>query len=150
MFTGRFKLKRLLILSGVTILIGIPFYLHAAKIKPITIEEAATINFGTIAGDNGICTMQSGGVLVGSAGQSCSGIQTPAEFRVGGTNGQVMDLLVTGGTAQGITFRPMIDGPSVITMKGSSTSVFVIGELELNNPGQGNISIPYIFSANYQ
>jgi len=132
-------------------LCGISFYIHSApKVKPLAIEETVPINFGTIAGDNGICSMQSGGVLVGSSGQSCSGIQTPAEFRVGGTNGQVVDISVTGGTVQGITFRPLIDGPSIITMQGSSTSIFVIGELELNGASQGSISIPYIFSANYQ
>jgi len=123
---------------------------HAAKIKAISIEESVQINFGTIAADNGICTMQSGGTLSGSAGQFCSGIETPAEFIVGGTNGQIIELMVTGGSNLGVTFRPAIDGSSIITMQGSSTSVFIIGEIELNNVSQGNISIPYIFSANYQ
>lgn len=122
----------------------------SAKIKPVSIQEVTAINFGTLAADNGICTMQSGGVLVASAGQSCSGIQTPAEFKVNASNGEVLIASVTGGNTQGITFRPQIDGSEIITVKGSSVDIFIIGELEFNNVSQGVYAIPYIVTVNYQ
>ncbi|GAA6135928.1 hypothetical protein NBRC116188_27180 [Oceaniserpentilla sp. 4NH20-0058] len=128
-----------------------PLFNYAApKLKTITISEVTAIDFGTISSENGICTMQSGGNLLGSSGQTCSGIQTPGEFDIRATNGEFMNLSVQGGSTQGLTFRPQIDGPSLITLSGGANTVVIIGELELLNVNQGSFNIPYTFSANYE
>jgi len=129
----------------------IPLSMAAAKLKPLTIQEVISINFGVLVAEDGICTMSSGGVLSGSNGQTCSGVQTPAQFTVGGSNNRNVIIGVTSGSASGVTFNPVVDGPSLITLSGGgSIDVLVIGDLVVSNAAQGAIQVPYTFSVNYE
>lgn len=131
---------------------GFSFNVLAAKPsdpKPIVMTETTQIAFGLLSPENGICTMGSGGTLTGSAGQSCSGVGTPGEIDISGQNNLVVGISFTNGTQPGITFRPQVDGPSSILVKGK-TSFFVIGEMEFSGATEGSFGITYGITANYE
>ncbi len=120
-------------------------------VTAITISEDTEIDFGTITNEDGTCTMASGGALTGSAGQSCTGTETPGSFTVSGTDGAVVDLVVTAGAAvDGVTYTPAIDGASTATLTGGNATVAVIGNLALSSATDGDKNIAYTFTANYQ
>lgn len=117
--------------------------------KPVELLETQQIDFGLLSPENGICTMLSGGALVGSQGQSCSGAGIPGEIQITGESNQVVGISFIPGTQDGITFRPQVDGPSSIILKGKK-SITIIGELEFSNAQEGSFSIQYTLSANYE
>lgn len=120
-------------------------------LAPLNLAETTQVDFGTIGSEDGTCTMASGGALTGSAGQSCSGTQTPGVFTVTGTDGQVIDVSATAGAAvDGVTFNPTIDGPATATLTGGSATINMIGNLVLSSATAGTKAISYTFTANYQ
>ena len=120
-------------------------------VTAISISEDTEIDFGTLTNEDGTCTMASGGALTGSAGQTCTGTETPAAFTVNGTDGAVVDVSVTAGAAvDGVTYNPVIDGASTATLTGGNATVAVIGNLVLSSATDGDKNIAYTFTANYQ
>ncbi|WP_145999246.1 hypothetical protein [Oceanicoccus sp. KOV_DT_Chl] len=120
-------------------------------VTAVSISEDTQIDFGILTNEDGTCTMASGGALTGSNGQSCTGTETPAAFTVDGTDGKVVDLSVTAGSAvDGVTYTPVIDGASTATLTGGSATVAVIGNLVLASATDGDKDIAYTFTANYQ
>lgn len=120
-------------------------------LAPLALAETTQVDFGTIGSEDGTCTMASGGALTGSAGQTCSGTQTPGVFTVTGTAGQVIDVSATPGAAvDGVTFNPAIDGPATATLVAGSATINMIGNLVLSSATPGAKAISYTFTANYQ
>ncbi len=120
-------------------------------VTAISLSEDTEIDFGMLTNENGTCTMASGGALTGSAGQSCTGTETPASFTVTGTAGKVVNVSVTAGAAvDGVTYTPVIDGSTTPTLSAGSATVPVIGNLVLASATDGAKNIAYTFTANYQ
>lgn len=120
-------------------------------LAPLNLAETTQVDFGTIGNEDGTCTMATGGALTGSAGQTCSGSQTPGVFTVTGTAGQVIDVSATAGAAvDGVTFNPVIDGAATATLVGGTATVTMIGNLVLSSATPGAKAISYTFTANYQ
>lgn len=124
---------------------------NVTVLAALSIAETTEIDFGVLTSEDGTCTMASGGGLTGSAGQSCSGTETPATFTVTGTDAQTVDVSVTVGSAvDGVTYTPVIDGAGSRTLSGGTAAVDVIGNLALSSATSGVKDIAYTFTANYQ
>jgi hypothetical protein len=120
-------------------------------VTAVSINETTQIDFGVLTNENGTCTMAANGALTGSAGQTCTGTETPAVFTVTGTAGKVVDVSVTAGAAVGgVTYTPAIDGAGSRTLTGGTATVGVIGNLALSSATDGDKNIAYTFTANYQ
>ncbi len=120
-------------------------------VSAITITEDTQIDFGQIINLDGTCTMSSGGSLSGTAGMGCTGTETPATFTITGTSGAVVNLAVANGaTVDGVSYFPVIDGPTSRTLSGGSVSVDVVGNISLSGASDGVKDIAYTFTANYQ
>jgi hypothetical protein len=138
-------------LSTVAVAADLAANANVEIVTAVSINEDTQIDFGLLTNENGTCTMAASGVLTGSAGQSCTGTETPAAFTVSGTDGKVVNLSVTAGAAVGgVTYNPVIVGASSATLTGGSATVAVIGNLVLASATDGDKNIAYTFTANYQ
>jgi len=120
-------------------------------VDPLVITETSSLTFGNITNLNGSCVMQDDGVLLASGGQTCSGSQVPAQFNISGNDGSLVDIVVQANhTEPGLTFIPKLVGSESKSLTGGSTSVQVVGTLNISNASDGNYYIPYIVTVNYQ
>ncbi len=122
-------------------------------ISALSITETTEIDFGNIAAVDGTCTMDAAGSLSGSnADLNCTGTATPATFTLSGEAAEAVDMSVTAGPAVGgVTFNPVIEGASTVTLDGSGgAAITVRGSLSLSSATVGDKDIAYTFTANYQ
>lgn len=113
---------------------------------------ASNLEYGVIASENGICRMNDRGSLLGLAGQSCLGNGSPAQFSINGDPGLVIFVTAAGSTDnQGVEFAPSIAGSAtkVISPSGA-TSLSIVGDLILNNAGDGAHSLDYLVNVHYE
>lgn len=119
-------------------------------VPAININEEAEIDFGQLSNIDGTCYMSSGGTLSGTTGMDCVGSQAPGVFSISGLIGAVINISVTQGSIDGVTFDPVIDGELSRTLANGSTTVTILGSLTLNNALDGDKNISYTFTANYE
>ena len=120
-------------------------------VEAVDMSTVSELNFGNISQLDGTCSMASSGVLTASDGQDCAGSSSPGIFEVAGTTGQSITLNVSaGGSVDGVSFTPKIDGALTRTLSGGKVSIEVIGDLTLSNATLGDKAIAYTVTANYQ
>lgn len=119
-------------------------------VPAINISEDAEIDFGQLSNIDGTCYMSNDGSLSGTTGMDCVGNQAPGVFSISGLNGAVINISVSQGSIDGVTFNPVIDGELSRTLEGGSTTVTILGSLTLNNALDGEKNISYTFTANYE
>lgn len=119
-------------------------------VPAINISEETEIDFGQLSNIDGTCFMSSDGTLSGTTGMDCVGSQAPGVFSISGLSGAVINISVSQGSIDGVTFDPVIDGELSRTLEGGSTTVTILGSLTLNNALDGDKNITYTFTANYE
>ena len=68
-----------------------PATAHAKIVKPLTLESVANMEFGDITvQDAGVATMDAAGAITCTGGLTCAATGTPAEYKVTGTNNQIV------------------------------------------------------------
>lgn len=70
-----------------------PVTASAQIVKPLTLSKQSDMDFGSIVvQDNGTITMAATGGITCSASLTCAATGTPAEYKVTGTNNQVVNI----------------------------------------------------------
>jgi spore coat protein U-like protein len=115
----------------------------AQIVKPLTLSWVGNLNFGSIiVQDNGTISMDATGAVTCSASLTCSGTVSPAEYKVTGTNNQVVQInkpnvTLTNSANPGTDLTLVLNGygPTSVTLpnSGSTGSNFKLG---------GSIAIP--------
>lgn len=121
-------------------------------VDELSVAELKKMDFGVIDSRNGKCRMDVDGALTGSDGQNCSGLSIPGEFRISGSQDQLIEISVESSSpVDGIVFNPeLADGPAYTLSSEGETTIKVVGELVLNSATAGAKSISYTLTANYQ
>jgi len=133
---------------GMTLLLLSPL---AWSQTALTINERDTLDFGVISNENGICKMNNVGALSGVNGQTCVGTGVLAKFQIKGQANYAFFILVSGSSSNGVTLTPKIKGGSSRTLSASGTrTIYIFGELTLNNATPGTPSLSYLMSVNYE
>jgi hypothetical protein len=102
---------------------------RAQIVKPLTLVKVTDLDFGTIVvQDGGTATMTQAGALSCTAvNLTCAATGTPAEYKVTGTNNQVVhvtkpDVTLTNQDGSGTTLTLVLDGPADVTLPNSGAS----------------------------
>src|SRR5207249_6581387 len=70
-----------------------PVTANAVIVKPLTLSKVSNLDLGSIVvQDNGTISMDATGAIVCSATLTCGATGTPAEYKVTGTNNQVVQI----------------------------------------------------------
>ena len=145
------SLFSLIIYSSFSFAASLTSFAQVLVVDELSMEESVSINFGVLENRDGTCSMDSSGNLAGVGGQTCSGISTPGEFKISGTEDQTIQVAVTSGTAvDGVNFVPAISGGDIYSLTSGETTIKVIGEQVLDSATLGHKSITYTLTANYQ
>ncbi|MFK7733560.1 MAG: DUF4402 domain-containing protein [Pseudomonadales bacterium] len=115
----------------------------------LDVRQETAIDFGQIRNSSGTCTMSANGALSGTDGMECTGQETPGSFVVTGTQGNIIDVSVTGGSEDGVFFAPRIDGSKQRALANGIARVTILGSLQLDQTSPGTKQISYTFTANY-
>jgi hypothetical protein len=105
-----------------------PVQAHATIVKPLTLTKVSDMDFGSIVvQDNGTASLDSTGALTCPATLTCSGTGTPAEYKVTGTNNQVVfitkpDVTLTNASNPGTPLTLVLTGPTQVTLPNSGAS----------------------------
>ena len=114
------------------------------------INQSTQVDFGQLHNANGSCSMDASGELSGPTEMACTGTRTPGVFTISGASGATIIVSTTQGSADGVTFEPIVaGGPSHLLDNGQAT-VTVAGSLVLESASEGIKNITYTFTANYQ
>lgn len=141
----------LLLISSAALAVDHSSYATVEIVENLSMSQSQALNFGSIENIDGICIMASGGTLSGQDGQNCSGSSSPGEFIISGSVDQSIIITVDASAGEdGVVFTPEIDGSSIRTLDGGSTTVKIIGQLSLNTATLGAKNIEYTITANYQ
>ncbi len=133
------------------ILIVFSSQLGLAQTTPLTIELRDQLDYGMISNENGTCSMDNQGNLTGTGGQTCFGTGIRSKFWIWGDPGYSFFVMVSGSSSNGITFNPVIKGPTSRTINNNGRrNVRIVGDLVLNNAGTGNFGLTYLLSVNYE
>lgn len=127
--------------------------LNVMIVETITIVEDQQVNFGTLLNEAGTCNMTATGFTSGDI-FSCAGNEDVGIFTVTGSTGASIDLSVSSGTANDITFNPTLPNGNALTLTGAGTSssaqVIVAGSIIVGvGATNGVTQIPYTLTANY-
>ena len=114
---------------------GGPVTATARIVKPLVLEKVADMEFGTITvQDAGTATMDTAGAVLCSANLTCTGATTAAEYKVKGTNNQVVqitkpDVTLTNTDLSGTTLTLVLAGPNTYTIPnaGATGGNFTLG-----------------------
>lgn len=115
----------------------------------LDVRQETAIDFGQIRNASGTCTMSASGTLSGTDGLECTGTETPGSFVVTGSANSVIDVSVTGGSEDGISFVPRIEGSNQRALTNGVAKIVILGSLELEQTSPGTKQISYTFTANY-
>lgn len=107
-----------------------PVTATAQIVKPLTLAKVGNMDFGSIVvQDNGTITMDTAGALVCSATLTCGATGTPAEYKVTGTNNQVVnitkpDVTLTNTVNPGTPLTLVLNGygPTSVTLPNSGST----------------------------
>jgi len=123
---------------------------YVTLLTPLTVGQDTAIDFTEITTENGTCTMDAGGNLAGTLGQTCTASDAiPGVFQIDGSDVAV-SLAVGSGSVAGVTFNPTLPGGNSVTLSGGTANVTVLGNLVLNGATAGDKDITYTFTASYQ
>jgi len=153
-------MKKQLLISAIAI--ASPFLFSAAAqaesttgnadvviLETINFTEVAHVDFGSITNADGTCTMASNGALSGQCAGRPAG--TVGDFTVTGTSGQAVNVSVgSGSTSGGVTFNPVLSSSATPTLVGGTTTVNVIGSLDLLSATAGAKALTYTLTVDYQ
>lgn len=104
--------------------------------KPLTLEKVGDMDFGSIAvQDAGTATMNAlTGAVTCTANLTCTGATTAAEYKVKGTNNQVVQITkpnvtLTNTDSSGTTMTLVLTGPTTYTIPnaGATGGDFTLG-----------------------
>jgi hypothetical protein len=120
-----------------------PVTATAVIVKPLTLSKVSNLDLGSIVvQDNGTISMDATGAIVCSATLTCAATGTPAEYKVTGTNNQVVqitkpDVTLTnsGNPGTDLTLVMAGYGPTSVTLPNS-------GATGINFKLGGSIAIP--------
>jgi Mat/Ecp fimbriae major subunit len=112
-----------------------PVQAHAAIVKPLTLTKMSDLDFGTIVvQDNGTAVMDTAGALTCPATLTCATTGTPAQYKVTGTNNQVVqvtapNVTLTNSGNPGTPLTLVLNGPATVTLpnSGASGTTFNLG-----------------------
>lgn len=105
-----------------------PVQAHATIVKPLTLTKVSDMDFGSIVvQDNGTASLSNSGTLTCPATLTCAGTGTPAEYKVTGTNNQVVyitapNVTLTNTGNPGTPLTLVLTGPSQITLPNSGAT----------------------------
>ena len=122
-------------------------------LETITFTEVQPVDFGTIPGTDGTCSMAASGVLSGQCAGQPNG--TPGEFTVNGSAGQAVSIAVSAGTTvDGVTYSPLLASNGTTSDTGAldgtgAATVNVIGDLILASATSGAKTMNYTLTVNY-
>ena len=112
-----------------------PVQAHATIVKPLTLTKMSDLDFGSIVvQDNGTASMDTAGNLTCPATLTCSATGTPAQYKVTGTNNQVVqitkpDVTLTNVGNPGTPLTLVLSGPATVTLpnSGATGTTFNLG-----------------------
>jgi hypothetical protein len=105
-----------------------PVQAHATIVKPLTLTKVSDMDFGSIVvQDNGTAVMDTAGVLTCPATLTCAASGTPAQYKVTGTNNQVVfitapNVTLTNAANPGTPLTLTLAGPASVTLPNSGTT----------------------------
>ena len=105
-----------------------PVTARAQIVKPLTLSKVSNMDFGSIVvQDNGTASMDTSGILTCTANLTCTATGTPAEYKVTGTNNQVVNVTkpnvtLTNSTNPGTDLTLVLSGPSQVTLPNSGST----------------------------
>jgi Mat/Ecp fimbriae major subunit len=105
-----------------------PVQAHAAIVKPLTLTKISDLDFGSIVvQDNGTAVMDTAGNLTCPATLTCGTTGTAAQYKVTGTNNQVVfitkpDVTLTNAANPGTPLTLVLSGPASVTLPNSGTT----------------------------
>ena len=118
-----------------------PATARARIIKPLTLERVANLDFGDIVvQDGGTATMTNLGAITCDGGLACAATGTAAEYKVTGTNNQVVyitkpPVTLTNAVNPGTPLTLTLSGPDSVTLPNS-------GALGMNFTLGGSMGVP--------
>ena len=119
-------------------------------LEPIALSESTTMDFGAIPANDGTCSLNETGSLVGTDGSECDGTGQLGEFAIIGSEDQQVSIAVTSGSSvEGITFEPVLHSASTPTLEGGSATVKIGGDLLLSSAPVGQQLLTYFITVNY-
>lgn len=107
-----------------------PVTATAVIVKPLTLSKVSNLDLGSIiVQDNGTIAMDATGAITCSATLTCAATGTPAEYKVTGTNNQVVqitkpDVTLTNAANPGTDLTLVMTGygPTSVTLPNSGTT----------------------------
>jgi hypothetical protein len=113
---------------------------NARLIKPLTLTALRNLDFGTIvmgtlSGNETVSVSGANAVVCGSSGNlTCSGTAQSAQYRITGTQGQLVNVSsatptysLSGSNGGSLTFTPSLPGQITLGNSGSPGNDFVVG-----------------------
>jgi hypothetical protein len=101
---------------------------RAQIVKPLTLAKVSNMDFGAIVvQDNGTASMDTAGAITCTANLTCTATGTPAEYKVTGTNNQVVNVTkpnvtLTNATNPGTDLTLVLTGPTQVTLPNSGAT----------------------------
>ena len=105
-----------------------PVTARAQIVKPLTLQKVSNMDFGSIVvQDNGTATMDTAGNITCTANLTCTATGTPAEYKVTGTNNQVVNVTkpnvtLTNSVNPGTDLTLVLSGPTQVTLPNSGAT----------------------------
>jgi Mat/Ecp fimbriae major subunit len=105
-----------------------PVQAHAVIVKPLTLTKIADLDFGSIVvQDNGTASMDITGKITCPATLTCAATGTAAQYKVTGTNNQVVQITapnvtLTNAGNPGTPLTLTLTGPATVTLPNSGTT----------------------------
>jgi hypothetical protein len=105
-----------------------PVTARAQIVKPLTLAKVSNMDFGAIVvQDNGTASMDTAGTITCTANLTCTATGTPAEYKVTGTNNQVVNITkpnvtLTNATNPGTDLTLVLAGPTQVTLPNSGAT----------------------------
>lgn len=102
-----------------------PVQAHTTIVKPLTLTKVSDLDFGSIVvQDNGTATMDTAGNLSCGTTLTCSATGTPAQYKVTGTNNQIVfitkpSVTLTNAGNPGTPLTLVLNGPASVTLPNS-------------------------------
>jgi Mat/Ecp fimbriae major subunit len=106
-----------------------PVSAHTVIVKPLTLSKVSDIDFGSIiVQDNGTVTMTAAtGAISCPSTLTCSASGTPAEYKITGTNNQVVNItkpnvVLSNAGNPGTPLTLVLTGPTQVTLPNSGAA----------------------------
>jgi hypothetical protein len=96
-------------------------------VKPLTLTKLSDLDFGSIiVQDNGTVSMATTGAITCTSALTCSANGTPAQYKVTGTNNQVVNVtkpnvVLTNASNPGTPLTLVLAGPAQVTLPNSGS-----------------------------